>query len=267
MDCGSSKSGNPATVRKYLVKQLGAVPELDWVVITHPDKDHYNYLPQVLENIPVGKVFLVDQPSEFPEGDCEAWLDEFAPADRIILDAASWNVNPAKQLIPDQGGARVSVLAANVEDTTVNSEKNTRSIVLKVTFNNFDAILTGDATFDTENDIMNRFTANFLDVELLKIGHHGSRATSTSSNWAAKVKPEIAVVSSAYSNSYGHPASNVIARLEQFTEPAPAHKFRWYNGPGRPRNITSYTEQIYCTGRNGNVVVKSDGTNFDVRSQ
>jgi beta-lactamase superfamily II metal-dependent hydrolase len=141
---------------------------------------------------------------------------------------------------------------------------NTRSIVLLVSFGDFECLLTGDATFPTENAIMARYPADWLDVEVLKLGHHGSRTTSTSQAWADATSPEVCIASAAYSNSYGHPADDVRSRIEKHTDPSEAHKMRWYEGQGNPRNYNAYDEAAYCTARSGTIVVKVDGAAYSV---
>ncbi len=83
-----------------------------------------------------------------------------------------------------------------------------------IRYGNFEAMLTGDATHATENTILDRYTDTFLDIDMLKIGHHGSLATSTSAAWADTLSPEISVVSSGTRSRYGHPRFEVIDRLD-----------------------------------------------------
>ena len=80
-------------------------------------------------------------------------------------------------------------------------------------------------------------------------------------------------MSCGYTKSYGHPRREVMKRLEPFTENlSTGHKFRWAFDPDgsgplrrRTRNVSSYKEAIYTTARNGNIVVTSDGTRYDVK--
>jgi hypothetical protein len=158
------------------------------------------------------------------------------------------------------------VLAANVPASA--SPTNARSIVLRVDFNEFEAILTGDATFDTEEHIAARYDPEFLDVELLKIGHHGSSTTSTSADWAQRLRPDVAVVSAGFDNSFGHPRKTVLDRVAQFTgDNAPPHFMRWgvSSGGGTVlRTRRNYTEAIFNTASNGNIVVTTNGSEFSV---
>jgi hypothetical protein len=138
--------------------------------------------------------------------------------------------------------------------------------VLKVTFGAVDFMLTGDATKDTEKHILNRFQADpeFMDVEVLKVGHHGSGATSTGVPWANAVKPEVSVVSCGYTNGFGHPRDEVIRRLEPHADDTAAHRFREYVSKYEYVNHRACRKAIYSTGANRNIVVTTDGRQYEV---
>lgn len=268
VDAGSSsKNFNPNPVRTYLLSKLDTnEPRVDALVITHPDSDHYNLLRTVLKDIDVGHVYMAGAMTEHSKADIDAWLEEFEPQDRTRLRASEYNVSPPKSL-GDFGEVQILVLAANVKDTTVDSETNTRSIVLKVSYGTQDFMLTGDATRDTENDIMQRLDHDLLDVEVLKMGHHGSSATSTSEEWAATVKPEIAIASAGKFNTYGHPNRVAVGRLEPYTVGVKAHRFRWSwreKQKAHFQDFPSYEEAIYSTAINGNIAITTDGNNMDM---
>ena len=263
VDCGSTTGGfDWMPVRDYIVALLDPNdPRIHALVITHPDTDHYKFLPDVLENIEVDHVYTVGPTSEFTVNGVDEWLGDFPDSRYTVLKNSDFTSSTPKRLGSiDFGNVDVFVLAANVVASS--SASNARSIVLKVTFNNFDALLTGDATFATEKDIVSRFGQNpdFLDVEVLKIGHHGSETTSTSQDWADAIKPETAVVSCAFENTHGHPRRNVLNRLEGHTKSAPAHTMREYVSKSVSSDVPSYIESIYSTATNGNIVITSSGT-------
>ena len=87
-------------------------------------------------------------------------------------------------------------------------EINSTSVVLLVSWNGFDALLTGDAYVETELTLMDEVG----DVDVLKVGHHGSR-TSTDSSFLAAIRPETALISVGARNRYGHPVPEVVGRL------------------------------------------------------
>ena len=71
----------------------------------------------------------------------------------------------------------------------------------------------GDATAVEESHILRSWPRDSLRADLLKVGHHGSR-TSTSTEWLSAVRPKVAVISAGRGNRYGHPHPEVIARLD-----------------------------------------------------
>lgn len=225
VDCGSLRPSltTKERVREHLLENLVG-PRVDVVVITHPDTDHYRFLPDVLEGIDIGLLLYVGIPGEYSTSNVGSWIESIP--NRMALDVSDANLQNEPSQLFDSGDVQFHILAANVSASQ--SPKNARSIVLRVDLNDFKAILTGDATFATEDDIGLRYDPEFLDVELLKIGHHGSSTTSTSDAWAQLVRPNAAVVSAGFDNSFGHPRRLVIDRLALFTDNhAPPHYMRW----------------------------------------
>jgi competence protein ComEC len=93
-------------------------------------------------------------------------------------------------------------------------ESNTSSIVARLSYGEIDFMLTGDAPSSIEEYLVKTYGER-LESEVLKLGHHGSK-TSTAENFLLKVSPLYAVVSAGRDNRYGHPNSEVIARVEAF---------------------------------------------------
>ncbi len=268
VDCGYIKSCKDDDARDYVHSQLvWPNPKIDTVVITHPDKDHYSLLPSVLEGVSVGKLMMVGKPKEYTRCDVEPWLKKLKKRTTRLTEDYYDDIGDPNLDI-DCGEAEVYVLAADVKGKK--SPKNTRSIVLMVSYGDFDAILTGDATTVTENVIMDRY-GDWLDSELLKVGHHGSSWTSTSKTWADTVQVEVAVVSAGVDasrgNTYGHPKSDVIKRLRRHTVREEPHAFRYWTGKKGeyvPHAFDHYTEAIFSTATNGTIVVKSDGETYEI---
>ncbi|MBO6946398.1 MAG: SH3 domain-containing protein [Rhodospirillales bacterium] len=269
VDAGST-DGNvePSAVRDYISANLDQNRlGLDVLVVTHPDADHFNLLRDVLNGITVGHIFRTGKRTDYYDRSIWDWMNEVAP-DRVTDVGPSTHdrvgtPNPVMAC----GDADVWILAAGVEASS--SPKNAMSIVLMIRYGDFEAILTGDATFDTEEVVLARYGADWLDADVLKIGHHGSSTTSTSKEWAETVRPKLAVASASYGNSYGHPRWTVISRLEPFTEEADPHPIRFAKKPEGRRHYfvdeDQYREAIYTTAVNGTVVVTSNGQGFEVR--
>jgi competence protein ComEC len=87
---------------------------------------------------------------------------------------------------------------------------NEESVVLLVTYGATRLLFMGDAGLPVEDRLRGRVGR----VDLLKVGHHGSR-TATSDAWLDELAPREAVISVGARNTYGHPAPSVLARLVQ----------------------------------------------------
>ncbi len=268
---GGSGLGSEAAVddiagAKAHIKETLAGRTLDWILVTHPDRDHHNGLTQILDGIDFRAIQLVGPKNGYETGFI-AWFDALpAPKKRPTITTPKHDPKSAPNTTITCGAAKVFILAAGVPavNTADNFTKNTRSLVLLFSYGDFDAVLTGDATTDTEAKILGWYDAAWLDVELLKIGHHGSQATSTGANWLAATQPEVAVVSAGKDNSYGHPRKEVIERVAAYTEEAKPHAFRWYTSTDEAQNLKTYKEAIYGTASSGTIVVESDGDNYTV---
>ena len=68
----------------------------------------------------------------------------------------------------------------------------------------------GDASTTTENKILNKY--NLLDIDVLKVGHHGSR-TSSSEEFIDEINPKYSIISVGKNNRYGHPNKEVLETL------------------------------------------------------
>jgi competence protein ComEC len=100
-------------------------------------------------------------------------------------------------------------------------------------------LLTGDAGEDVERAILPRLTP--ARTRILKVGHHGSR-TSTSQALLDAWRPQIALISAGRGNTFGHPAPEVLQRLEQIGA------------------------RIYRTDRHGQITVDTDGERVEIRT-
>ena len=112
------------------------------------------------------------------------------------------------------------------------SDLNNNSIVLKMTYGNTSFIFTGDAESSSEIDVVNR--GYNLSADVLKVGHHGS-STSTSSSFLQAVSPKYAVISVGSGNKYGHPAQDTLIKLAETNT------------------------NVYRTDESGTIIAKSDG--------
>lgn len=96
---------------------------------------------------------------------------------------------------------------------------NNNSIVCKINYKNFSMLFTGDIEEIAENEILKENTpqklkADILKADILKVGHHGSKSSSTK-DFIETVSPKIAVIGVGLNNNFGHPNKGVLERLEK----------------------------------------------------
>lgn len=89
---------------------------------------------------------------------------------------------------------------------------NNNSIVLSLSYGQVDFLFTGDAEQEAEGSILVQNVVPVLDVEILKVRHHGSR-TASSIQFLQMVRPEYAIHMAEQGNSYGHPHQEIIINL------------------------------------------------------
>ena len=79
--------------------------------------------------------------------------------------------------------------------------------------NRLDLLLTGDAEADALEELLDYYSSTELDVDILKAGHHGSKASS-SKNFINEVNPKYSIISVGKNNRYGHPNKEVLDNLQ-----------------------------------------------------
>ena len=226
VDAGPRIGGRDAgrTVVAPFLRRQG-VRSLDLLVVTHGDADHVGGAPSVLAAVPATTVMEPGQPLG------SAPYIEFLEA--VDATGAAWRAARVGDAV-DWDGVRLEVLHPSDRWLMGEIRANENSVVLKVSFGAFDALLTGDAGLPVEAAVLDAVS----QVEVLKIGHHGS-AGSTGAPLLAAAAPKVALISVG-ENSYGHPAAEVLSRLAEARIPS------------------------YRTDRGGMVTVRSDGMYFEV---
>lgn len=192
---------------------------VELMVLTNPDADHLTGLIEVLKRYEVGKVVtnnLVKDTARFAafrQAVINANVAVYGPSqgDQLIVGDLKFELLWPKEKLGDASiwlaSADERVLGAN----TYGEEVNEDSVMMKLTYGDFDVILTGDAGIPTETALVESGEAS--DVEVLKVGHHGSKYSS-GEGFLEAVKPEVALISAGAKNRYGHPTPEAIGRLE-----------------------------------------------------
>ena len=91
---------------------------------------------------------------------------------------------------------------------------NNNSLVCKMVYRNFSVLFTGDVEEIAEKTILEKYkNMNTLKATILKVGHHGSKSSSTQ-EFLNKIKPKIALIGVGENNNFGHPNDSVLERLK-----------------------------------------------------
>ncbi len=197
---------------RQVLRELGSgMPfwdrSLDVILATHPDQDHIGGLPEVMERMQVDSVITTDNTSD--TGAYRAFED-------IILKKNPRRIlaRTGTRIILDRG----VVLEILFPTQSVRGwETNTGSIVARLTYGDKSFLFTGDSPVSIEKYLVGK-NGGKLKTTVLKLGHHGSR-TSSSKIFLAATDPEYAVVSAGKDNKYGHPHAEVSAFLEELKIP------------------------------------------------
>ncbi len=175
---------------------------LEVLVLTHPHLDHVGGAAAVTAVLQTRLVLDPDSGRG-----ARAALGENA-----FRQVRQWlPARPGTQLVID--GMTIEILYPDVHALDAATDPNDYSVIFRLGFGRFAALFTGDAPARVEEELMLRYGAR-LDVDLLKIGHHGS-ATATGDAWLRGSTPRIALISAGRGNRYGHPSAAVLQRLQQ----------------------------------------------------
>ena len=166
---------------------------IDLVILTHPHLDHFGGLIDILDRYNVGK-FMTDGTAGM------------APAYKN-LQKPDMTIGEGDRIT--YGDYTLTVLAPNDAERN-DTDPNKASIVLMLEGPDTRILYMGDAHEENETRLRKEYK---LKADVLKIGHHGSRFSS-SAPFLKEIKPKVALVEVG-KNSYGHPAPAAVARIEK----------------------------------------------------
>lgn len=175
---------------------------LDVLVLSHAHSDHMGGMSAVMRNFRPRELWVSIDP------DSEAYRTLLAEAKELDVvvrhfyagDSVAW------------GGTHVTVLAPAASYTNAGEPLNDDSLVLRVQYGRASVLLEGDAEASSEAVMV--ASGRVLPVTLLKVGHHGSK-TSTTQEFLAAAAPRDAVVSVGKNNTFGHPRYEVVERIAE----------------------------------------------------
>lgn len=177
------------------IKKLG-LKDIDYVIGTHIHEDHMGGMKKIVDGIDIGKIYMPYNDSSTTKYYKEL-LKSIQSKDMMIEEALVGD----KIKFTDKIEAEIMAV-----DNTQPEDENDASIVVQITYGEMEYLFMADATTKVEKNRV------WEDVDVLKVGHHGSN-TSSSKSFLESVDPEISIISVGKENSYGLPKDTIIKRL------------------------------------------------------
>ena len=214
-DGGSTSKKNIGRYRIYTYLKYAGVRSLDYVFVSHPDKDHISGIYELID--------MCDNTFEIKN----IVLPHINNTDETLLEISKMADRAGINVLYACRGDALS--AGNLSISCVHPCKNYNyesandySAVYLISFGKFSMLMTGDAESKAEKCLIQdaRKSDSVVDLQklsginVLKAGHHGSRGAS-SENFLRFVKPETALISCGVDNSYGHPHNETLQRLKE----------------------------------------------------
>lgn len=177
---------------------------IELIILTHPDLDHYGGLKDILDYYKVESVFKTEA-----ENDSQEWqkLKQAVGEERATVLTSTFG-----SAITFPNGAKLEILYPFSKVSVESKDKNDVSVVAKLEFGQNKFLFTGDLSLAGETELVD--SGADISADVLKIGHHGSKS-STSSEFLQRVNPSEAVISVGVKNTYGHPHSEVLDKLRE----------------------------------------------------
>ncbi len=126
------------------------------------------------------------------------------------------NIVEGESKIKIENNLYFDVLWPNDTDIVFKNSINNNALVCKLNYKNFSMLFTGDIEQEAENKIVFKYkNTKILNSTIIKVAHHGSKSSSTE-DFLKLVQPQIALIGVGANNTFGHPNSEIIKRLENY---------------------------------------------------
>lgn len=176
--------------------------KIELVILTHPHEDHIAGLIHVLKKYNVEQILCSDI------NEASATIEEW---NSIIKEK---NINVKKAVMGqriDFNQARMDILHPSINYKTDNV--NNDSVVSRLVYGETSFIFTGDAEREAEEEILSNTSDINISSDVLKVGHHGSKSSSTKGLFSA-INPVYGIISAGKDNKYNHPHEETLKKLE-----------------------------------------------------
>ena len=194
--------------------------DIELLIATHPHEDHIGGILAVLNS------FIVDEIIDSGDTATTKIYSTYAAAAKA--EGCTWLADNHQSFT--WGNVALQILTG----TETWKDVNDYSVVSRLDCGNVEFLFDGDAEAPAEAAL-----TGDLSAEILKVGHHGS-TSSTSPGFLSRVNPQAAVISVGTGNTYGHPASETLTKLQ------------------------TAGAKVYRIDLNGNIVVTTDGQTYSV---
>ena len=214
---------DPQTARQVLLPRLArlGVDRLDGLVLTHADADHIGGAADILGALPVTTLWMSEPEQDHP----------LLPVIEAAAARAGSRIERPRDGEALQWHPAVSIHVRFAAPDVAGSDNN-QSMVVQVRYGDADFLLTGDIERAAERTLV---SANGgLEADVLKVAHHGA-STSSSPEFLAAVRPQVAIISAGLGNAFNHPRDDVLRRLR------------------------ALDAQVFRTDLAGDVAVRTDG--------
>lgn len=219
IDAGNNADG-PLLV-DYIKNKL-KINKIDIVVGTHPHEDHIGGIDDIINNFDIEDIYLPEVITT-----TKTFEDMITAIENKDLAISIPEIGEKFKL----GEADFEVIYTGTDDKDLNAT----SIIINMLYGEKTYLFTGDTTEEVEDTILNQN----IDIDVLKVAHHGSRYSS-SYEFLKIATPEYAIVSVGEENSYEHPHQEAINRIKK------------------------HTNNIYMTKDVGTILLTSDGKEIEI---
>ena len=191
---GLTNSDYSISINKTIpyLKSIG-ISNLDYLILTHGDYDHMGEAISLVNNFKVEKVIF----------NC----GEFNELEQELIKVLDKKQIPYYACIKELNIDNNKLYFLN---NKIYGNENDNSSVIYTKLNNYKFLFMGDAGLEVEEDLMEKY--NLQDIDVLKVGHHGSK-TSSSEKFIDSIKPRYSIISVGKNNRYGHPNNSVLDNL------------------------------------------------------